>query len=35
MVELETVVEPDGLVEGYREGYGRFREELVRRGYCG
>jgi sugar (pentulose or hexulose) kinase len=35
MVELETVVEPDGLAGAYREGYGRFREELVRRGYCG
>ena len=33
MVELEAVVEPDGLVGAYREGYERFREELVRRGW--
>jgi sugar (pentulose or hexulose) kinase len=35
MVELEQVVEPDGLAVAYREGYGRFREDLVRRGYGG
>ncbi len=33
MVELETVVEPDGLAGAYRMGYERFWEELVRRGY--
>jgi sugar (pentulose or hexulose) kinase len=35
MVELETVVEPDELAGAYRERYGRFQEELTRRGYTG
>lgn len=34
MVELETVVEPDGLAGAYAGGYERFREELASRGYC-
>lgn len=33
MVELETEIEPDGLVEVYQRGYDAFRSELVRRGY--
>ncbi len=35
MVTVEATVEPDHLVEAYRERYERFREELVRRGYIG
>jgi sugar (pentulose or hexulose) kinase len=33
MVELEAVIEPDTLVDAYRDGYGRFRAELSVRGY--
>jgi sugar (pentulose or hexulose) kinase len=33
MVELEAVIEPDALVDAYRDGYARFRSELVARGY--
>lgn len=35
MVDLETTVWPDTLVVPYRDGYERFQEELVRRGYLG
>lgn len=33
MVELERVVEPDRLVDAYRDGYLRFQEALAVRGY--
>ena len=33
MVQPETVIDPDSLVDAYRDGYARFAAELARRGY--